>query len=118
MFTRPAFFKPVPQMPREEIRILFHSATMPTGVNGMPGAANQTTETRYEAVVTVSGGLRGRFKGSIYPDNMNVSGRLLDGTYDVYLGFHKAGHPKEHDLKVRTNGFRAVPWSTQAGRYA
>lgn len=81
---------------------------MPTGVCGLPGAANQTTETRYESSVTVSGGLRGYFKGSIYPDNMNVKGRLLDGTYDVYLGFHKAGHPKEHDLKVRTNGFRAV----------
>ena len=39
---------------------------------------------------------------------MNVKGRIKDGTYDIYLGFHHAGTPTEKDLVVRTNQFRAV----------
>jgi hypothetical protein len=58
--------------------------------------------------VTVSGGLSGIFKGSIYPDNLNIKGRLKDGSYDLYLGFHKPGTATPDDLVVRTNGFRAV----------
>jgi hypothetical protein len=58
--------------------------------------------------VRVSGGVTGSFRGSIYPDNMNLKGRLKDGDYDLYLGFHKPGKPEQSDLEVRTNGFRAV----------
>jgi hypothetical protein len=96
------------QIEPSEIQILFQSTRLPTGVTGLPGAAKPSTSGRYESTVTLSGGLSGRFKGSIYPDNMNVKGRLLNGTYDVFLGFHKPGHPTKHDLKVRTNGFRPV----------
>ena len=80
----------------------------PTGVMGLPGADVKTTATRYESTVTVSGGSNGTFHGSIYPDNMNVKGRLKDGTYDIYLGFHHSGTPTPADLVPRTNGFRAV----------
>jgi hypothetical protein len=85
-----------------------HGNKQPTGVTGLPGASTMTTSTRYESTVAVSGGLTGNFRGSIYPDNMNVKGRLNDGTYDIYLGFHKPGVPQSSDLVVRTNGFRAV----------
>ena len=85
-----------------------HGSITPTGVTGLPGATDKTTATRYESKVTVSGGVTGSFKGSIYPDNMNVKGRIQDGSYDIYLGFHKPGTPKAEDLVVRTNGFRAV----------
>jgi hypothetical protein len=50
----------------------------------------------------------GHFRGSVYPDNLNVKGRLLNGTYKIFLGFHQAGVPTDHDLEVRTNHFRAV----------
>jgi hypothetical protein len=108
MITKSTYLKPIPLIQPVDISISFQSFTLPTGVTGLPGAANLTTETRYESHVTVSGGLNGRFSGSIYPDNMNIKGRLLNGTYDVFLGFHKPGQPKTGDLKVRTNGFRAV----------
>jgi hypothetical protein len=91
-----------------EIGITFQSMRLPTGVRGLPGAQISHTDTRYEADVTLSGGLSGRFKGSIYPDDMNVKGRVLDGKYDVFLGFHKPGKPSQDMLKVLTNGFRPV----------
>ena len=86
-----------------------HGSKQPTGVTGLPGATDKTTNTRYESVVAVSGGgLSGNFKGSIFPDNMNVKGRIRDGTYDISLGFHKDGSPKQEDLVVKTNGCRAA----------
>jgi hypothetical protein len=85
-----------------------HFGHLPTGVVGLPGSTVTATATRYESSVKVAGGLSGAFKGSIYPDNMNVKGHLRDGTYDLYLGFHKPGTPAQKDLCVRTNGFRAV----------
>src|SRR5262249_16096668 len=85
-----------------------HGGKQPTGVTGLPGADNKTTSSRYESSVTVSGGLSGTFRCSIYPDNMNVKGRLKDGSYDVYLGFHKPSTPMVKDLAVRTNDLRAV----------
>ncbi len=91
------------------ISVVFkHGFKKPTGVRGLPGAEVKTTATRYESTVTVSGGVAGSFKGSIYPDDMTVKGRLKDGSHDLYLGFHKPGVPKAEDLVVRTNGFRAV----------
>ncbi|MGL4551090.1 MAG: peptidoglycan-binding domain-containing protein [Gemmataceae bacterium] len=98
-----------PRPPAGAVSVTFrHGGKKPTGVTGLPGAADHTTGTRYESSVTVSGGVSGTFRGSIYPDDMNVKGRLVDGTYDIYLGFHKPGDPKAADLVVRTNGFRAV----------
>ena len=99
---------PAPSLPKGAVHVTFkHGSIYPTGVTGLPGATDKTTNTRYESKVTVSGGVAGSFKGSIYPDNMNVKGRLKDGTYDIYLGFHKDGSPKQEDLVVRTNGCRA-----------
>ena len=93
----------------ESVSVVFrHQFKLPTGVTGLKGTEVKTTATRYESAVTVSGGLAGSFRGSIYPDNMDIKGRLKDGAYDLYLGFHKPGTPKLEDLVVRTNGFRAV----------
>jgi hypothetical protein len=65
----------------------------------------------YESKVSVTGGTSGSFRASIYPDDMSQKGRIKDGTYDLYLGFHKrAGHvpPTAADLVARTQNFRAV----------
>jgi peptidoglycan hydrolase-like protein with peptidoglycan-binding domain len=106
---------PVPPSPppgpaRGTITVSFsHRSKLPTGVTGLPGSTDKTTNTRYESIVTVSGGgISGSFRGSIFPDNMNVKGRIKDGTYDLSLGFHKPGTPKQEDLVVRTNGCRAA----------
>ncbi len=59
----------------------------------------------YESRVTLSGYLSGSFSGSIYPDDMNVKGRVKDGTYDLSLTMHrKNGIPKQSDLIVKTQG--------------
>ncbi len=101
--------RPPPGRPAGLVTVVFkNGGKQPTGVTGLPGAGNKTTATRYESTVTVSGGLAGTFHGSIYPDNMNVKGRLRDGTYDIYLGFHHDGTPTPADLVPRTNNFRAV----------
>ena len=39
---------------------------------------------------------------------MDIKGRLRDGSYDLYLGFHKPGNPTAQDLVARNGGFRAV----------
>src|SRR5262249_50669096 len=64
----------------------------------------------YESTFTLAGPKSGTFRGSIYPDDLNVRGRIKDGTYDLFIGFHKrAGHtPAKSDLVVRANGFRAT----------
>ncbi len=96
---------PVPT-PTTAIRVAFqHQGKTPKS----EVAASHTDEL-YESTVTVSGGLSGSFRGSIFPDDMSVKGRIQDGTYDLYLGFHKRqGHtPKANDLVVRDNGFRAA----------
>jgi hypothetical protein len=64
----------------------------------------------YESTFTLTGGLSGTFKGSIYPDDMTVKGRVIDGTYPLHIGFHKGGNkPKEpaSSLVVKTEGIRA-----------
>jgi hypothetical protein len=101
---------PPPPPPGGAVTVTFqHRGVTPTGVTGLPGASDRTTATRYESLVTVSGGgMSGNFKASIYPDNMNVKGRIRDGSYDLYLGFHHPGVPTASDLVVRTNGFRAA----------
>jgi len=64
----------------------------------------------YESTVTVTGPKNGVFRGSIFPNDLSVKGRIKDGVYDLYLGFHKRqGHtPSTSDLVVRDNGFRAA----------
>lgn len=52
-------------------------------------------------------------KGSIYPDNMQRYGRVQDGRYPIFLGFHKRDGKQEKnvtqdDLEVRTKNFRAA----------
>jgi peptidoglycan hydrolase-like protein with peptidoglycan-binding domain len=69
----------------------------------------KTTDPLYESSVTVSGPKSGTFRGSIYPDDMAVKGRIKDGTYGVAIGFHKrSGTPTPADLVARTQGFRAA----------
>lgn len=98
---------PVTTTPSTTIRIVFqhHSKTPVSETTATAG-----TDDLYESTVTVSGGLTGAFRGSIFPDDMSVKGRIKDGTYDLYLGFHKRqGHtPRATDLEVRENGFRAA----------
>src|SRR5262245_56246749 len=55
---------PPPPPMRGTIQVSFsHRSKLPTGVTGLPGAADKTTNTRYESVVTVSGGgISGNFK--------------------------------------------------------
>ena len=85
-----------------------HRGKQPMGVVGLPGAPSKTTSARYESLVSVSGSVSGNFVGSIFPDNIDIKGRLKDGTYDLYLGFHHSGTPTPSDLLPRTQGFRAV----------
>jgi hypothetical protein len=89
-----------PTVPVTAFRVIFaHGGTVP--------ASTSSAGNLYESTVTVSGRT---FRGSIYPDDMSVKGRIKDGTYDLYLGFHKrAGHtPNSSDLVARDNGFRAA----------
>ena len=109
MLTRPSPSIPSPiAAPVGDVRITFRSYLLPTGVVGLPGARAAATAGRYESDVTVSGGLNARFRGSTYPDDMDVKGRLVNGIYPLSLGFHKPGRPTAADLAVRTNGFRPV----------
>jgi peptidoglycan hydrolase-like protein with peptidoglycan-binding domain len=73
-------------------------------------SATAGTDALYESQVSVSGTVAGTFRGSIYPDDLSVRGRLKDGQYDIYLGFHKRqGHSTTaKDLVARTDGFRAA----------
>lgn len=69
----------------------------------------KSTDSLYESSVTVSGPKSGTFRGSIYPDDMSVKGRIKDGTYDVAIGFHKrSGTPTKSDLVARIEGCRAA----------
>lgn len=59
----------------------------------------------YESAITLAGPKTGLFRGSIYPNDMSVKGRLIDGTYDLSLTFHrKNGTPTPADLIVKTQG--------------
>lgn len=52
----------------------------------------------------------GTFTGSIFPDDLTVRGRLVDGDYDLYLGLHrrskdgKALTASKDDLVVKSQG--------------
>lgn len=83
---------PTPAPPGGNFRITYQHG----GVT--PGAA------QYESRVTVIGPATGSFTGSIFPDDMQVKGHLVDGTYDLNLCFHKKnGVPTIDDLIVKNN---------------
>lgn len=95
-----------PRVVAATFRVVFqHAGKIPENTSASKG-----TDSLYESKVTVTGTTARTFRGSIYPDDMSVKGRLKDGTYDLYLGFHKrAGNtPRASDLVVRENGFRAA----------
>lgn len=84
-----------------------HGNATPDMVKGSLG-----TNGLYESTVSVTGPKTGTYRGSIFPNDMSVKGRVKDGTYPLYLGFHKRGggaeKPKASDLVARINGFRAT----------
>jgi hypothetical protein len=100
--TKPSIIAPIVATPFRVVFQHFSTTPEPTSSKG--------TDALYESTVTVSGGKTGTFRGSIYPDDMSVKGRIKDGTYDIYIGFHKReGHtPKAGDLVARSQGFRAA----------
>lgn len=86
-----------------------HGGLIPTGTK-FKVATTATASGLYESTFALSGGLTGTFRGSIYPDDMTVKGRVVDGSYPLHLGFHKGGggaRQTASDLVVRTQGVRA-----------
>ena len=80
-----------------------HGGQVPTNTNG----STATSSLMYESTFTLSGSLTGTFQGSIYPDDMNVAGRVKDGTYPLHIGFHRGGGgAKQTQLKALTQGVR------------
>lgn len=51
------------------------------------------------------------FRGSIYPDDMNVKGRIKDGKYPLHIGFHKRHGlvPTIADLVVKNSSANLRP---------
>ncbi len=69
-----------------------------------------TVDSMYESTFSLSGALTGTFRGSIYPDDMTVKGRVIDGRYPLHIGFHKGGNKTRQqakDLIVKTKDIRA-----------
>lgn len=86
-----------------------HGGLIPTGTK-FKVATKATASGLYESTFTLSGGLTGTFRGSIWPDDMTERGHLKDGTYPLHIGFHKgstAAKQKASDLVVKTEGVRA-----------
>lgn len=68
-----------------------HGNKMPTKTK-RKGNETATYNGMYESTFTLSGGgVSGTFRGSIWPDDMTVKGRVVDGTYPLHIGFHKGG---------------------------
>ena len=65
----------------------------------------------YESTVEIQGAGGGTYRGSIYPDDMNVKGRIKDGTYSLHIGFHKRNSkvPTTADLIVKNNSSELRP---------
>jgi hypothetical protein len=85
-----------------------HGAKIPKATKF--ATATQATAGVYESTFTLSGGLSGTFRGSVWPDDMTVKGRVIDGTYPLHIGFHKGGGAQKQDaadLVVKTSGIRA-----------
>ena len=96
-----------------QYRIEFHS----NAKRPMDKPGTELNESLYESTVKIykleSGGksqLLGTFRGSIYPDNLKVRGRIKEGSYELHLGLHrrskdgKALKPTKTTLKVRMVG--------------
>ncbi len=86
-----------------------HGGKIPTKTK-FKSSTTATAGGMYESTFTLSGGLNGSFRGSIYPDDMTVKGRVVDGSYPLHIGFHKGGgaaKQKASDLVVKTEGIRA-----------
>ncbi|MEX1040460.1 MAG: hypothetical protein WDZ51_07515 [Pirellulaceae bacterium] len=86
-----------------------HDDKWPTKTTRQDKTLEPTYNGMYESTFTLSGGLTGRFRGSIWPDNMTIKGRVVDGTYPLHIGFHKGGNQtkqKESDLVVKTRNIR------------
>jgi hypothetical protein len=62
-----------------------HHNRVPKSTKGM----TSDFDSLYESDVSVSGGLSGSFKGSVWPDDMVSHKRILDGVYPVHIGFHQ-----------------------------
>lgn len=86
-----------------------HGGKMPTKTKRKGGEA-ATASGIYESTFMLSGGgVSGTFKGSIWPDDMTVKGRVLDGTYPLHIGFHKGGNAAKQgasELVVKKSGVR------------
>lgn len=85
-----------------------HGGLIPTGTV-LKAPTKATFTGLYESTFTLSGGLNGTFRGSIYPDNMTEKGRVVDGTYPLHIGFHKGGGAAKQpasELTVQTQGIR------------
>jgi hypothetical protein len=67
-----------------------HGGKIPTNTK-FKKSTPATAAGAYESTFTLSGGLTGSFRGSIWPDDMTVKGRVIDGTYPLHIGFHKGG---------------------------
>ena len=75
-------------------------------------AATAVNESLYESTVKImkNGKQIGSFQGSVFPDDMNTSGKIKDGEYPLHLGFHKRlkdgklQKPTSADLKVKSKG--------------
>ena len=80
-----------------------HGNKIPTKTNGLTATITEM----YESTFTLSGALSGTFSGSIYPNDMDVKGRVVDGTYPLHIGFHQGGTaPKQTDLTLKTEKIR------------
>lgn len=87
-----------------------HGNKMPTKTDRQDKTILPTYNGMYESTFTLSGGLTGSFRGSVWPDSMIIKGRVVDGTYPLHIGFHKGGtgspKQKESDLVVKTQNIR------------
>ena len=81
-----------------------HGGKVPTKTNG----ATPTITEMYESSISLSGGLSGSFRGSIFPKDLDRYGKLVDGTYPLHIGFHHGGGgtPRQETLEVKWEGVR------------
>ncbi len=86
-----------------EVSIVFkHYDRIPRKTHGMTSNFNEI----YESEVTISGGITGSFKGSVWPDDMVAHKRIVDGVWPLHIGFHQGANPTLANLVVET---RKVP---------
>jgi len=86
-----------------------HGGKIPTATK-FKTATLATAGGMYESTFALSGGISGTFRGSIYPDDMVIKGRVVDGTYPLHIGFHLGGGAAKQtapNLIVKTEGIRA-----------